>query len=87
MIILKTTFFVINILRRVSDDGRSTHLRTLACSGHNVIREAGVFRREAISDTSVSIPGESVTDGSRIRSFGLPVCVTVVPFSFLMSFL
>ena len=75
MIILKTTFFVINNLRRVSDDDRSTHLQTVACSGHSVPREAVVFRREAICDAPVPVPGESVTDGSRIRSFGPPVCV------------
>ena len=46
-----------------------------------------MFRREAICEAPVPVPGESVTDGSRIRSCGPPVCVTVVPFSFLMSFL
>ena len=55
-------------MERISDDDRSTHLRTIACSGHNVPREAGVVRGEAICDAPVPVPGESVTNGSRVRS-------------------
>ena len=49
-------------------------------------REAGVVRGEAICDALVPVPSVSVTDGSRVRSFGPPVCVTVVPFSFLWHY-
>ena len=44
-------------------------------------------RGEAICDAPVPVPGESVTDGSRVRSFGPPVCVAVVPFPFIMALL
>ena len=45
-----------------------------------------MVRGGALCDAPVPVPGESVTDGSWVRSFGPPVCVTVVPFSFLWHY-
>ena len=40
--------------------------------------EAGVVRGEAICDIPVPVPGESVSDGSQVPSFGPLMCVTGV---------
>ena len=60
-------------------DNRRTHFWALACSGHNVPREALVVRGEASLDAPVPVPGEPVSDGSRVLSFGPLVCGADAP--------
>ena len=39
------------------------------CCGHNAHRESGMVRGEAICDAPVSVPDESISDGSQVPNF------------------